>query len=79
VSRVILTYPDRLTRYGFEYLVRYFRSHGAEIQVLNGKVSGSHGQELVQDLVAIVTSFSGRVHGLRSHRNKKTLVDGNKK
>jgi len=28
-------------------------------------------EELVQDLIAIVTSFSGRVHGLRSKNARK--------
>ena len=28
-------------------------------------------EELVQDFIAIVTSFSERVHGMRSHKNKK--------
>jgi len=35
VARVILTYPDRLTRVGFDYLSNYFLSHGTDIQVIN--------------------------------------------
>ena len=71
IARIVLTYPDRLTRFGFTYLERYFRSYGAEIVTLNQGETLSAEQELVKDLIAIVTSFSGRDHGLRSHSNKK--------
>lgn len=73
ISRVILTYSDRLTRFGLKYLERYFKSHGTVIQVVNTRIEQSMQEELVQDLIAIVTSFSGRVHGMRSHENKKRL------
>jgi predicted site-specific integrase-resolvase len=68
VQRVFVTFKDRLTRFGFEYLQRYFSSHGASIGVIRQAATRSMHEELVDDLVAIVTSFSGRVHGLRGHR-----------
>lgn len=71
IDKVVLTYPDRLTRFGFDYLDAYFKSHGTELIVLNKKAGMSMQEELVQDLIAIITSFSGRVHGLRSHQKKK--------
>ena len=71
INRVILTYPDRLTRFGFKYLERYFSSHGTIIQVLHQQSKQSIEEELVQDLISIVTSFSGRVHGLRSAKARK--------
>jgi predicted site-specific integrase-resolvase len=74
VKRVVITYKDRLTRFGFDYLSRYFRSHGASITVLKQVASRSMHEELVEDLVAIVTSFSGRLHGMRGHRNRKSSL-----
>jgi len=71
IQKVYLTYPDRLTRFGFAYLQQYFQSHGTQITVLTQPDSLSIQQELVNDLISIVTSFSGRVHGLRSHRKRK--------
>jgi predicted site-specific integrase-resolvase len=71
VRRVFITYKDRLTRFGFEYLQRYFASHGASIGVIRQAATRSMHEELVDDLVAIVTSFSGRVHGLRGHRRRR--------
>jgi len=70
VRRVIVTFKDRLTRFGFEYLQRYFSSHGAHIDVIRQATTRSMQEELVDDLIAIVTSFSGRVHGLRGRRRR---------
>ena len=63
---MVLTYPDRLTRFGFQYLERYFNSFNTSIQVIHQKANQTLEEELVQDLIAIITSFSGRIHGLRS-------------
>ena len=71
INHVVLTYSDRLTRFGFQYLERYFASHGAIVEIINQSTDPSLEQELVQDLISIVTSFSGRVHGLRSARARK--------
>lgn len=70
VHRVVVTYKDRLTRFGFGYLKRYFKSHGASITVLRQAATRSMHEELVEDLVAIVTSFSGRVHGIRGRKTR---------
>lgn len=59
VSKVIITYPDRLTRFGFAYLTRYFQSHGTEITAIHQQPTRSMQEELVHDLIAIITSFSG--------------------
>ncbi len=77
ICKVYVTYQDRLTLFGFQYLEQYFTSHGTLIHVLNATQDMSLEQELVQDLIAIVTSFSGRVHGIRSARarKKKTMQE----
>ena len=75
IKRVVITYKDRLTRFGFEYLTRYFQSHGTEVEVLYHDKETTAEKELVEDLVAIVTAFSGRVHELRSHKTNKRIKD----
>jgi putative resolvase len=71
VERVICTYPDRLTRFGLAYLTNYFGSHGASVEVMEQSPTQSMEEERVQDMVAIITSFSGRVHGLRSAKRRR--------
>ena len=75
VSKVIITYPDRLTRFGFKTLEFFFQQHGAEIIVLNGKAPR---EELIEDLITIISHFAGKLYGMRSHKYKK-LKEGVKK
>ncbi|WP_259498843.1 IS607 family transposase [Desulfofundulus thermocisternus] len=67
IRAVAVTYPDRLTRFCFEYLKEYFNSFGVEVLVLNREEDRSPQQELVEDLLTIVTSFAGKLYGHRSH------------
>jgi excisionase family DNA binding protein len=78
VDVVVVTYRDRLTRFGFEYLEHFFNQYGVRIEVVLGEEPKDTYQELVEDLIEIVASFTGKLYGLRSHKKKK-LVEGFKK
>lgn len=78
IEVVVVTYRDRLTRFGFEYLEYFFNQYGVRIEVVFGEEPKDAYQELVEDLIEIVTSFAGKLYGLRS-RKKKRLVEGFKK
>ncbi|MGC8678525.1 MAG: IS607 family transposase [Fervidicoccaceae archaeon] len=78
VDVVVVTYRDRLTRFGFEYLEYFFKQYGVRIETVFGEELKNAYQELVEDLIEIVTSFAGKLYGMRSHR-KKRLVEGFKK
>ncbi|RLF89178.1 IS607 family transposase, partial [Thermococci archaeon] len=45
------------------------------IEAIHGEEKKDAQQELVEDLIAIITSFAGKLYGLRSHKKKK-LVQG---
>lgn len=71
ITHVYIRYKDRLTRFGFNYLEVYMNSHDVKIVVADDCSSEkTMQQELIEDLVAIMTSFSGKMHGLRSKKNK---------
>jgi predicted site-specific integrase-resolvase len=72
VRRIIIAHRDRLVRFGYDYFEAFCERHHTELIVVNGE-SLSPEQELVQDLIAIVTVFSVRLHGLRSY--KKVLKE----
>jgi len=76
VSKVIIAYPDRLTRFGFKTLEEFFRSYGTEIVVINHEEK-SPQEELVEDLITIISHFAGKLYGMRSHKYKK-VVEGAK-
>jgi len=77
VSKVVIAYPDRLTRFGFKTLEGFFKSYGTEIVVINHKEK-SPQEELVEDLITIISHFAGKLYGMRSHKYKK-VVEGAKK
>ena len=72
IREVVVTYADRLTRFGFEYLRTWFAGYGTQIVVLAEEDSTSPEQELY-DLLAIITSFSGRLYGMRSRKHQRLL------
>jgi len=78
VDVVVVTYRDRLTRFGFEYLEYLFRQYGVRVEAVLGEEPKDAHQELLEDLVEIVNSFAGKLYGVRSRR-KRMLVEGFKK
>ncbi|RUM60631.1 MAG: IS607 family transposase [Persephonella sp.] len=71
VKTVIIEYPDRLARFGYEYLKFFMETFGVKIIVVNGKEETEDlNKELAEDLIAIVTSFSARIYGARSGKKK---------
>ena len=66
-----MEYKDRLARFGFSYLTAYAQAFGGEIIVMDQEEKNEQ-QELVEDLIAITTSFSARIYG---KRGGKKLVD----
>jgi len=77
VSKVAIAYPDRLTRFGFKTLKEFFKSYGTEIVVINHEEK-SPQEELVEDLITIISHFAGKLYGMRSHKYRK-VVEGAKK
>ncbi|HTI14656.1 MAG TPA: IS607 family transposase [Dictyobacter sp.] len=67
VRRILIAHQDRFVRFGYEYFEAFCERHHTEIVVMNGE-SLSPEQELVRDLIAIVTVFSARLPELRSYQ-----------
>jgi excisionase family DNA binding protein len=78
VDVVVIAYRDRLTRFDFEYLEYFFKQYGVRIEVVFGEEPRDAYQELVEDLIEIVTPFVEKLYGMKS-RKKKKLVEGFKK
>jgi len=78
IDVILITHKDRLTRFGFEYLEEFFSTMGVRIEAILGEEPKDATQELVEDLISIITSFTGKIYGIRSHK-KTLLVQGVKK
>jgi len=67
VRRLVIAHRDRFVRFGYSYFEAFCARHNCTIIVLNEEAL-SPEQEMVQDLIAITTVFSARLHGLRSYK-----------
>ena len=65
---VLIEYPDRLVRFGYGYLEETFRWKQVSIEVVEPPQRQTPTEELVQDLLSIVTVFSGRLYGSRANK-----------
>ena len=70
VSKIVIAYPDRLVRFGFEIIEEACKAHNCELVVLN-KEDKTPEQELIEDLISILLSFSEKLQGMRSHKYEK--------
>ena len=73
VAEVVVTFADRLTRFGLSYLRSLFSGYGVTLTVLSPDEDKTPEQEFTEDLLAIIASIAGRLYGLRS-RKKAALV-----
>ena len=72
VSRIFVTYKDRLTRFGYHYLESICKECGVEIHVVCDEVIEKNAQEeMVEDMMALLASFSGKLYGMRSKTKKE--------
>lgn len=62
VNRVFVTYKDRLTRFGYNYLQLICETHGTEIVVVSNETqSKTSEEELAEDIISVIHSFSGKM------------------
>jgi len=73
IDAVVVAYKDRLTRFGFEYLMELFKAYGVNVIVAFQEEPKDYMQELGEDFVEIVRSFASRIYGHRSHRYEKVM------
>ena len=78
IERIVLNYKDRLLRFGSEIIYEMCKYHSIEIVVVNDAESKTYEEELVEDVLSVITVFSARLYGSRSHKNKN-IVDNAKK
>ena len=74
VEKVVVLYKDRLLRFGFE-LVEYIASlHDCNIEIIDN-TEKTEQQELVEDLVQIITVFSCKLQGKRANKTRKLVKE----
>ncbi|CAM4295637.1 IS607 family transposase [Bacillus mobilis] len=73
IHTLVLNYKDRLLRYGSEIIFEMCRWHNIDVIILNDEENKTYEEELVEDVLSIITVFSAKLYGSRSHKNKKII------
>lgn len=74
IDRLVITHKDRLLRFGSELIFSLCEIYGCEVVIINKSAESTFEEDLAQDVLEIITVFSARLYGSRSHKNKQ-LVD----
>lgn len=72
VDLIVVLYKDRLVRFGFELIEYFAKLNNVKIEVLDKK-NKNEEQELVEDLVQIITVFSCRLQGKRKGQTREII------
>lgn len=74
VDKIVILYKDRLLRFGFELIENLCKKYEVEIEIIDN-TEKSEEQELVEDLVQIITEFSCKLQGKRANKAKKMIKE----
>lgn len=70
IDKVIIEHKDRLTRFQYNLIEMFFNSYNVEIELVDKK-EYIEQEELVNDMMMLIASFSGKVCSMRAKENKK--------
>jgi len=74
LERLVLTHKDRLLRFGSELIFALCEAFNVEVTIINQSEKPlSFEAELLQDVLEILTVFSVRLYGSRSHKNRQLV------
>lgn len=73
VKKIVITYKDRLIRFGYEMIEELCEIYNVEIEIINNDKEKTQEQELVEDMLSIITVFSSRLYGARSKKKAEII------
>ena len=74
VETIVILYKDRLIRFGYELIQNLCDKYGTTIEIIDN-TEQTEEQELVEDMIQIITVFSSRLQGKRAHKAKKMIKE----
>ena len=74
VNKIVVLYKDRLIRFGYELIENLCEKYGTTIEIIDN-TEKTEEQELVEDLIQIVTVFSCRLQGKKANKAKKIIKE----
>ena len=75
IERLVLVHKDRLLRFGSEIIFKLCNIHDVEVEIINIGDELNPNEEIVKDVLEIITLFSEKLYGKRSHKSLKMIDD----
>ena len=79
VDLIVVLYKDRLLRFGFELIEYFAKLNNVKVEIIDNTIDKTQDQELVEDLVQIITVFSCKLQGNKKGKTKQLLNDFSQK
>jgi excisionase family DNA binding protein len=79
VCRVVIEWKDRLARFGYVFIKKLCDAFKVEIEIINHRDEQKYEEEITEDIIAIMTSYSARIYGKRGGRSKAVVTQGDGK
>ena len=82
VEIVVVSYKDRLARFGFELIEKLIKDYsGGVIKIENKKEEQTPEEEITKDIITIMNVYVAKINGLRKYKKeiKETIKGGAKK
>lgn len=73
IDRLVINYKDRLLRFGSEIIFKICKEYNIKVEIINQTNEVSYEQELVENMLEIITVLSAKLYGSRSHKTKNII------
>jgi len=74
IHTLYLTHKERLLRFGSDLIFKLCSTFGTNVVIINSSESKSFEVTLAEDVIELMTVFSAKLYGKRSHHNKKSIT-----
>ena len=75
IERLVLVHKNRLLLFGSEIIFKICNIHDVEVEIINVGEELNPNEELVKDVLEIITAFSTKLYGKRAHKSLKMIDD----
>ena len=71
VKTLIIQHKDRLLRFGADIILFICKQMNINVVITDDKINQTKEEEFVSDVLTIMTVYSSKIYGSRSHKNKR--------
>lgn len=79
VDRIFVNHKDRLIQFGFNYIKQICDFYNVKIVIVDDEANPkTQSDELVEDIISLINSSSGKLYGLKSKIKQELMAEDSK-